>query len=66
MVVKLKRRSASDSLEMNLILEGIAFIRKGVNPRFMQEVLENYLDSYHGKKEGKGDGKDDKKPAKKK
>ena len=65
MTVKLKRRSATESLEMTLILEGIGYIRKGVNPRFMQDVLENYLDTYHGKKEKKGDGKD-KKPAKKK
>jgi chemotaxis protein MotA len=57
MTVKLKRRSATESLEMTLILEGIGYIRKGVNPRFMQDVLENYLDTYHGK---------DKKPAKKK
>lgn len=48
--VKLKRRSATEALEMNLVLEGINYIRKGVNPRFMKEVLENYLDSYHGKK----------------
>ncbi len=55
--VKLKRRSATETLEMNLVLEGITFIRKGVNPRFMKEVLENYLDSYLGKKikkEGEG------------
>ena len=65
MTVKLKRRSATESLEMTLILEGIGYIRKGVNPRFMQYVLENYPDTYHGKKEKKGDGKD-KKPAKKK
>lgn len=43
MSVKLKRRSASESLEMNLVLEGIMYIRKGVNPRFMKEVLENHL-----------------------
>ena len=48
--VKLKRRSATETLEMSLVLEGITFIRKGVNPRFMKEVLENYLDSYLGKK----------------
>jgi len=65
MTVKLKRRSASEGLEMNLVLEGISYIRKGVNPRFMKDVLENYLDSYHGKKAGKDDGKGDKKPAKK-
>lgn len=65
MTVKLKRRSASETLEMNLVLEGISYIRKGVNPRFMKDVLENYLDSYHGKKAGKDDGKGDKKPAKK-
>lgn len=65
MTVKLKRRSASEGLEMNLVLEGISYIRKGVNPRFMKDVLENYLDSYHGKKSGKDDGKGDKKPAKK-
>lgn len=59
MVVKLKRRSSSDTLEMNLVLEGITYIRKGVNPRFMQEVLENYLHSAVGKKEqGKKDGGD--------
>ena len=63
MTVKLKRRSASEALEMQLILEGIGYIRKGVNPRFMQDVLENYLDTYHGKKEKKGDDKG-KKPAK--
>ena len=57
MTVKLKRRSATESLEMQLILEGIGYIRKGVNPRFMQDVLENYLDTYHGKKEKKGDDK---------
>jgi len=65
MTVKLKRRSASEGLEMSLVLEGISYIRKGVNPRFMKDVLENYLDSYHGKKAGKDDGKGDKKPAKK-
>lgn len=64
MTVKLKRRSASESLEMQLILEGISYIRKGVNPRFMQDVLENYLDTYHGKKEKKGDDKAAKKPVK--
>ncbi|UCD11093.1 MAG: MotA/TolQ/ExbB proton channel family protein [Nitrospinaceae bacterium] len=55
MTVKLKRRSATETLEMNLVLEGIAYIRKGVNPRFMKSVLENYLDSYHGKKDKKED-----------
>ncbi len=65
MTVKLKRRSSTETLEMNLVLEGISYIRKGVNPRFMKDVLENYLDSYHGKKAGKDDGKGDKKPAKK-
>jgi chemotaxis protein MotA len=65
MTVKLKRRSASEGLEMNLVLEGISYIRKGVNPRFMKDVLENYLDSYHGKKAGKDDDKAGKKPAKK-
>jgi len=65
MTVKLKRRSASEGLEMSLVLEGISYIRKGVNPRFMKDVLENYLDSYHGKKAGKDDGKGGKKPAKK-
>ncbi len=65
MTVKLKRRSASEGLEMSLVLEGISYIRKGVNPRFMKDVLENYLDSYHGKKSAKDDGKGDKKPAKK-
>jgi len=55
MTVKLKRRSATETLEMNLILEGISYIRKGVNPRFMQEVLENALDTYHGKKNKKGE-----------
>ena len=64
MTVKLKRRSATEALEMQLILEGLGFIRKGVNPRFMQDVLENYLDTYHGKtKEKKGNEKG-KKPAK--
>jgi chemotaxis protein MotA len=63
MTVKLKRRSATETLEMNLVLEGISYIRKGVNPRFMKDVLENFLDSYHGNKgkkgqEGKGGGKD--------
>ena len=42
MTVKLKRRSASETLEMNLVLEGISYIRKGVNPRFMKDVLENF------------------------
>ncbi len=66
MTVKLKRRSSTEGLEMNLVLEGISYIRKGVNPRFMKDVLENYLDSYHGKKAGgKDDGKGGKKPAKK-
>lgn len=65
MTVKLKRRSATESLEMQLVLEGISYIRKGVNPRFMQDVLENSLDNYHGKKEKKGDGKG-KKPDKEK
>lgn len=49
MAVKLKRRMAAETLEMNLILEGITFIRKGVNPRFMKETLENYVDNAIGK-----------------
>ncbi len=49
MAVKLKRRSAAETLEMNVILEGITFIRKGVNPRFMKETLENYIDNALGK-----------------
>ncbi len=53
MTVKLKRRSSTDTLEMNLVLEGISYIRKGVNPRFMQDILENYVDSAQGKKVGK-------------
>ena len=61
MTVKLKRRSASETLEMNLVLEGISYIRKGVNPRFMQDVLENSLDTYHGKKSKKGEDGDSKK-----
>ncbi len=65
MTVKLKRRSASETLEMNLVLEGIAYIRKGVNPRFMKDVLENFLDSYHGKKSKKEEEGGGKKPAKK-
>lgn len=64
MTVKLKRRSATETLEMNLVLEGISYIRKGVNPRFMKEVLENYLESYHGKKVKKEDEAPAKKPAK--
>jgi chemotaxis protein MotA len=66
MTVKLKRRSATEALEMQLILEGISYIRKGVNPRFMQDVLENYLDTYHGKKEKKGADKGKKKDKEKK
>jgi len=67
MTVKLKRRSATETLEMNLVLEGIAYIRKGVNPRFMKLVLENYLDSYHGKKDRKGaEGADQKTASEKK
>ena len=50
MTVKLKRRSASDTLEMTLILEGIMYIRKGVNPRFMKEVLETNVAAVLGKK----------------
>ena len=50
MTVKLKRRSAAETLEMNLVLEGITFIRKGVNPRFMKETLENILENAIGKK----------------
>lgn len=49
MAVKLKRRSAAETLEMNLVLEGITYIRKGVNPRFMKETLENYIDNAAGK-----------------
>jgi chemotaxis protein MotA len=64
MTVQLKRRSATETLEMNLVLEGIAYIRKGVNPRFMKGVLENYLDSYHGKKVKKGDDGQDPKASK--
>ncbi len=58
MTVKLKRRSAAEALEMNLVLEGIIFIRKGVNPRFMKETLETYLENALGvkvKKSGDGD-----------
>ncbi|MBI4383094.1 MAG: MotA/TolQ/ExbB proton channel family protein [Nitrospinae bacterium] len=55
MTTKLKRRSAIETLEMNLVLEGITYIRKGVNPRFMQEVLENSLAAYHGKRMQKED-----------
>lgn len=51
MTVKLKRRSAAETLEMKLVLEGITFIRKGVNPRFMKETLENILENAIGKKE---------------
>lgn len=50
MTVKLRRRSAVETLEMNLVLEGITFIRKGVNPRFMKETLENILENAIGKK----------------
>lgn len=50
MTVKLKRRSAIETLEMTLVLEGISYIRQGVNPRFMKEVLDNFVDAYHGKK----------------
>ena len=50
MTVKLKRRSAVETLEMDLVLEGITFIRKGVNPRFMKETLENILENAIGKK----------------
>ncbi len=50
MTVKLKRRSAAETLEMNLVLEGIIFIRKGVNPRFMKETLETFLENSLGKK----------------
>ena len=50
MTVKLKRRSAVETLEMNLVLEGITSIRKGVNPRFMKETLENILENSLGKK----------------
>ncbi len=57
MTVKLKRRSSTETLEMNLVLEGISYIRKGVNPRFMQDVLENYMDAALGKKVQKDDGK---------
>ena len=39
-----------ETLEMNLVLEGITFIRKGVNPRFMKETLENILENAIGKK----------------
>ncbi len=55
MTVKLKRRSAAESLEMNLVLEGIIFIRKGVNPRFMKETLEGYLENALGVKVKKSD-----------
>ena len=55
MTVKLKRRSAAEALEMNLVLEGIIFIRKGVNPRFMKETLETFLENSLGKKIKKGD-----------
>jgi chemotaxis protein MotA len=55
MTVKLKRRSAAEALEMNLVLEGITFIRKGVNPRFMKETLDNLLDNAIGKKIKKGE-----------
>jgi chemotaxis protein MotA len=50
MTVKLRRRSAVETLEMDLVLEGITFIRKGVNPRFMKETLENILENAIGKK----------------
>jgi chemotaxis protein MotA len=56
MTVKLKRRSATDTLEMNLVLEGIMYIRKGVNPRFMKDVLENTVANILGKKVKKEDG----------
>jgi chemotaxis protein MotA len=49
MTVKLKRRSATETLEMNLALEGITYIRKGMNPRFMKEILENSLAVSHGR-----------------
>lgn len=53
MTTKLKRRSALETLEMNMILEGITYIRKGVDPRFMKEVLENSLEAYSGKRNPK-------------
>ena len=61
MAVKLKRRSAAETLEMNVILEGVTFIRKGVNPRFMKETLENYIDNALGKKLQK-EGEEDASP----
>lgn len=66
MTVKLKRRSAAEALEMNLVLEGIMYIRKGVNPRFMKEILENNVATALGKKVQKEDEGRGKKPAKKK
>ncbi|MEE2987608.1 MAG: MotA/TolQ/ExbB proton channel family protein [Nitrospinota bacterium] len=66
MTVKLKRRSSSDTLEMNLVLEGVKYIRKGVNPTFMKDVLENYLQSAVGKKDSDKKETGGKKPARKK
>lgn len=63
MTVKLKRRSASDTLEMTLILEGISYIRKGVNPRFMKEILQSNVAATLGKKV-KQDGEDSSKSGK--
>ena len=39
--VKLKRRIISNTLEMNLVLEGVLHIRKGVNSQYMKNMLEN-------------------------
>jgi len=53
MSAKLKRRSAEETLNMNLILEGVLSIREGESTIFMKEKLDVYLQS--SKKKEKAD-----------
>lgn len=45
MSVKLQRRSEEETLNMNLLFEGVISIREGENPRFMEDRLMVYIQS---------------------
>ncbi|MCK5520673.1 MAG: motility protein A [Candidatus Marinimicrobia bacterium] len=67
MSTKLQRRSDEETINMNLLMEGIISIRSGENPNFMEDRLNIYVQDTKkpkkgdGKKKGGGKKKDDKK-----
>lgn len=63
MSAKLKRRSAEETLNLNLLCEGVLSIREGEHPRLMEDKLMVYLSG--SKKNGdKGGKKGEQKPKK--